>query len=72
MVILCYYICVNNFTLSVGGHRARNRWLVAYTLLKNPSLVKHTAANIQQTRAAAESKEKEDSQYLAPSLVPAS
>lgn len=26
--------------------RIRNRWLVAYTLLRNPSLVKFTATNL--------------------------
>ena len=32
--------------------QARNRWLVAYTLIKNPSLVKLTASNLA-TRAVA-------------------
>ncbi len=33
-------------TSSVGGVQARNRWLVAYTLIRNPSLVKLTASNL--------------------------
>ncbi len=32
--------------------QARNRWLVAYTLIRNPSLVKLTASNLA-TRAVA-------------------
>lgn len=29
------------------AHLARNRWLVAYTLVRNPSIQKYTAKNIQ-------------------------
>ena len=35
--------CINAF----AGRMARNRWLVAYTLLRNPSLQQHTANNIR-------------------------
>ncbi|XP_064405984.1 stimulated by retinoic acid gene 6 protein-like [Halichondria panicea] len=38
-------------TVSCNGVQARNRWLVAYTLIRNPSLVKLTASNLV-TRAA--------------------
>ena len=40
------YCCFYN---SVSGHQVRNRWLVAYTLIQNPSLVPLTATNLQTT-----------------------
>lgn len=38
--------------------QARNRWLVAYTLIRNPSLQKLTASNIQLLQASAERDKK--------------
>ena len=34
----------------VGNKQARNRWLVAYTLLRNPSLQELTAIRIEEKR----------------------
>ena len=37
--------------------RARNHWLVAYTLLRNPNLQELTASRIGEKKAAEEGKE---------------
>ena len=34
----------------VGNKQARNRWLVAYTLLRNPSLQELTASRIEEKK----------------------
>ena len=36
-------------------HQARNRWLVAYTLLRNPSLQELTASRIEEKNTIAHS-----------------
>ena len=38
--------------------RARNRWCVAYTLVRNPALQKYTANNIQLLQLSAEENKK--------------
>ena len=52
---------VREFLLHIhtGSRRARNRWLVAYTLVRNPSLTKYTASSL-----SAESAKKEVSDPL--------
>lgn len=37
-----------NCSLYFVGRQAKNRWLVAYTLVQNPSLVAFTATNLQK------------------------
>ena len=34
-----------------SGHKIRNRWLVAYTLVRNPSLIPMTASNLEAAAA---------------------
>ena len=57
------YICLVTTVLHIlgspywsvaGDKRARNRWLVAYTLLRNPNLQELTASRIGEKKAAEE------------------
>ena len=34
-----------------SGHKIHNRWLVAYTLVRNPSLIPTTASNLEAAAA---------------------
>ena len=43
----CNYYLLSNITIGMyPRERSRNRWLVAYTLLRNPSLLSLTASNL--------------------------
>lgn len=37
------YMCMSGYS----GRKIRNRWLVAYTLVRNPSLIPLTASNLE-------------------------
>ena len=37
------YVCMSGYS----GRKIRNRWLVAYTLVRNPSLIPLTASNLE-------------------------
>ena len=52
------------FVLDVINRRVRNRWLVAYTLLRNPSIKGLTASNLAIGRCDHEISSNEDHQQL--------
>lgn len=54
-MIFCYHVykCLTcPLYDSITDHQIKNRWLVAYTLIRNPSLIPLTATNWQQTQSA--------------------
>lgn len=49
--LLLLVLCIYSFIILCVARQAKNRWLVAYTLIQNPSLVALTATNLQQTQS---------------------
>ena len=64
----CFIIIIGSPYLSVvGNKRAHNRWLVAYTLLRNPNLQELTASRIKEKKAAEEGIEEPELEAAASS-----